>query len=93
MRGDFFVRHRVAQPDDTAADGLHVPKLAVLRFFQAASKAAMRQPVLESEQPNPECIGVFDREHNLTVTKRLQHVKPILKNERASSLSESALFS
>lgn len=68
------------------ADGLHVPQLAVLRFFQAASKEAMRKPILETEHPSLEFIGVFDREHESTVTKRLQTVYPA-GLRKASSLA------
>lgn len=58
----------------TVSDWLYVPQFAVLRLFQAASEAAMRQSILETEQPSFEFIGVFDREHNSTVTKRLHIV-------------------
>ena len=58
------------------SDRLHVPKLAVLRFFQAASKAAMRQPILEAKQPSPKFFGVFDRKHNLNCNQTVTDCQP-----------------
>lgn len=76
------VIHAPARPEmlphleQPISDGLYVPRLAVLCFFQAAGKTAMRQPILEAEQSSLEFIGVFNREHDSTATKRLQIVNP-----------------
>ena len=35
----------------------------------------MRQPVIKTKQPSLKSVGVFDFEHNLTVTKQLHTVK------------------
>ena len=51
-------------------------KLSDLHFFQTARKATMRQPVIKTKQPSLKSVGVFDFEHNLTVTKQLHTVKP-----------------
>jgi hypothetical protein len=67
--------------NDTMADSLYVTKVSHHRLAQTNIQTLPGDPVFQAVKPGRECIGAFDRIHDLTVIVWLHLIKLLVGSE------------